>query len=397
MNLSIDISIIMITTGLENLINNIDQYKNRSIALIANQTSVTHNLKYSWDILKQKGIKLKRIFSPEHGLFSTEQDQYSVKNQPVVNSEIISLYGDSFNSLIPDDSCLDDIDLILFDIQDIGSRYYTYVNTMALFMKAIHGRDIEFMILDRPNPLGGHTHEGPLLSKDFESFVGIIHTPIRHGMTAAELALLYKDHHKLDINLSVTKMKGWKREMLYRDTGLPWIPPSPNMPTEYTAYLYPGMCLLEGTNISEGRGTTTPFCNIGAPYINPIEFIVYINTFKLQGITFRPIYFKPTFNKYSGDAIGGIYIHITDVDKFLPFLTGIAIVKAAYDLYGDDFKFLKGFFYEFNDTHPAFDLLTGGSKIRRMILDKKSLDVIKDSWKDEEQGFLQLKNRFGIY
>ena len=326
----------MIITGLENFIDNLDRYKKRSIALIANQTSVTSSLLYSWDVLVKEGCRIKRIFTPEHGLFGTEQDQIAVKIQPSTGYEIVSLYGNSYNSLIPDDTYLNDIDLILFDIQDVGSRYYTYVNTMALFMKAVEKRDIEFMILDRPNPIGGLKVEGPILNRDYESFVGVFPVPVRHGMTAAELAGLYKDIQKLDINLSVMKMQGWDRGMLYRDTGLLWIPPSPNMPTEYTSYLYPGMCLLEGTNISEGRGTTTPFSNIGAPYINPDEFAEYINAFKMQGVNFRPLYFKPVFDKYAGEIIGGVYVHITDIDKFMPFLAGIAVIKAAFDLYRNE-------------------------------------------------------------
>ncbi len=386
----------MIKTGLEIFINDISRYKNRAIALIANQTSVTGSLDYNWEALKKKGLRIKRIFSPEHGLFGTEQDQDAVKSQPFPGAEIVSLYGTDADSLIPDLAQLDGIDTVVFDIQDIGARYYTYLNTMALFMKALRGRDIEFIVLDRPNPLGGNAVEGPGLKKEFESFVGIFPVPVRHGMTAGELALLYKKINSLDINLSIIKMSGWKRKMLFRDTGLRWIPPSPNMPDEYTAYLYPGMCLLEGTNISEGRGTTTPFKNIGAPFIDPIRLAEHLNSMNPGGVKFRPVWFKPTFNKYSGITIGGVYSHITDMKKFRPFLTGVAAVKAIRDLYKDDFTFLKGV-YEFNDIHPAFDLLAGSPEIREMIINNYDIGDIAASWEKGENAFRQTRKEFLIY
>ena len=220
----------MIATGLDILLGNTSSFRNRSIGLIGNQTSTTYELNYSWNALKEKGIHLKKIFSPEHGLYATEQDQVPVTFQPELESEIVSLYGDTAESLIPDKALLDNLDLILFDIQDVGSRYYTYVNTLALFMEAVSGRNIEIMVLDRPNPLGGTIIEGPLLDAAYRSFVGIFPVPVRHGMTAGELAYLYRDFKKLDVNLSVLKMVGWKRSMLFPETGLPWIPPSPNMP-----------------------------------------------------------------------------------------------------------------------------------------------------------------------
>lgn len=387
----------MVKTGLEVFLENIKTYRNRKIALIANQTSITSDYHYSWDILRKEGIGLKRLFSPEHGLFATEQDQDPVKIQPSIGDyEIVSLYGNSYSSLTPSNLYMDDIDLVLFDIQDVGSRYYTYINTMALFMEAVEKRDIEFVVLDRPNPIGGLRVEGPGLQEGYESFVGIIPVPVRHGMTAGELSIFYKDIKRLDLNLTVIKMNGWSREMLYRDTNLPWNPPSPNIPTEFTTYIYPGSCLIEGTNISEGRGTTTPFNIIGASYIDPNEFADYINSFDIPGVYFRPIYFKPTFDKYVGEIIGGVFIHITNLEVLMPFLIGVAIVKAAYDLYVDDFSFLKDR-YEFNTNHPAFDLLAGGSLQREMILNKQGIDELSDSWKKDEDEFIELRDEFQLY
>lgn len=385
----------MVKSGLENFIKNVDRYKGRHAALIANQTSVTGGLEYSWNILKDN-LDLKRIFSPEHGLFATEQDQVAVRVEPHTGCEIVSLYGGSYDSLIPDQLYLDDIDLVLFDIQDIGSRYYTFVNTMALFMKAIDNRDIEFLIFDRPNPICGTKIEGPLLHKEYESFVGIFNVSVRHGMTAAELAVMYSDIHNLNVNLKPVKMSGWKRDMYFGSTGLPWIPPSPNMPSEYTALVYPGMCLLEGTNMSEGRGTTVPFVNIGAAYINPAQYADVLNAMDLPGIYFRPVYFKPTFSKFTNNTAAGVYLHITDVNNFKPFLTGIAAVKAAFDLCGKSFGFLGGG-YEFNYKYPPFDILTGSSKLREMIIAGASLDELSDSWKDDEKQFAEMRKRYLLY
>ncbi len=386
----------MIKTGLEIFIENSEQYKKRGIALIANQTSVTSALRYSWDVLRERGIKIRRVFTPEHGIFSTEQDQVAVGKQPEIECEIYSLYGDSYDSLLPDGGSLDDIDLVLFDIQDVGSRYYTYVNTMALFMERMNGRDIEMMVLDRPNPLGGIAVEGPLLKDDYHSFVGVLPVAVRHGMTPGELALLYRDIHKLDLSLTVMRMRGWKRGMIFHETGLPWIAPSPNMPTEDTTYLYPGFCLVEGTNLSEGRGTTMPFKLIGAPYIEPYRLSEFLNAVDLEGVYFRPVFFKPTFNKYSGEVVGGIYVHITDREAFSPFLTGVALIKTVQDMYGENMIFLKDV-YEFNDRHPAFDLLTGSSVIREMINSGCNLDDIRESWGDDEIAFRKMKQEFHLY
>jgi uncharacterized protein YbbC (DUF1343 family) len=386
----------MIKTGLDIFIERSDEFKNRKVALIANQTSVTADLRYSWEAFQSKGIALKRIFSPEHGLFAVEQDQIAVHTQPSIGCEVVSLYGSHHGSLIPDLEHLTDVDVVLMDIQDIGSRYYTYVNTMALFMREINGLDLEFIVLDRPNPLNGISVEGPRLEKRYESFVGVFNVPVRHGMTAGELALLYKSVHKLDINLRIIPMKGWERPMYYKDTGLPWIPPSPNMPAEYIAYLYPGMCLLEGTNISEGRGTSVPFVNVGAPYMDAGQYSHSLNSLGLDGVYFRPICFRPTFNKYSGEIAQGVFIHITDINTFKAFATGVAIVKTAYDMYGNDFAFLKTV-YEFNDTHPAFDLLAGSGAVRQMLEARDAYHAICNTWQAGEADFLESRKEYLLY
>ncbi|MCG8342194.1 MAG: DUF1343 domain-containing protein [Chlorobiales bacterium] len=386
----------MVFNGLDILLRDTDQLKKRSIALIANQTSVTLDLKYSWLELQKQGITLKRIFSPEHGLFSTEQDQAAVTLQPAAGYDVISLYGNSADSLLPDTSFLQDIDLVLFDIQDIGSRYYTYINTLALFMEAVHGLDIEMLVLDRPNPLGGQAVEGPLPDTAFRSFVGVLPVPPRHGMTAGELARLYLDHMKLDVNLRVVPMQGWKRPMHFPQTGIQWVVPSPNMPTWETALVYPGMCLFEGLNVSEGRGTTTPFLHVGAPFIEPDACATELAKLDIEGVLFRPVYFKPSFHKYKDEVVGGIFLHVTDPDLFRPFTTAVALTTVLHALYPEKLRFLREV-YEFNDLHPAFDLLYGSATLRGMIESRHPFTDIRESWRADERAFLPVKKKYHMY
>lgn len=386
----------MVINGLDILLRNTGILDNRRTGLIANQTSVSVDLEYSWTLLARSGIRLRRIFSPEHGLFATEQDQIAVDRQPETGCEIVSLYGNNEQSLIPARSLLEGLDLVLFDIQDIGSRYYTYLNTLALFMEAAQGLDIEIMVLDRPNPLGGTLIEGPLLDPAFHSFVGVMPVPVRHGLTAGEIAHFWRDYRKLDINMSVITMQGWSRKMLFPETGLPWVPPSPNMPSFPVAEVYPGMCLFEGLNLSEGRGSTTPFLLSGAPFIDPFELASRLSSMALEGVIFRPTWFRPTFHKYADNVIGGIYLHVTDHDRFRPFATAVAMTCALRELYPDKLSFLDGV-YEFNDTIPAFDLLTGSDAIRTMIQGDCPAETVLESWKQDEASFELTKPNFHLY
>lgn len=384
----------MVVTGLANFLSQSEKYRKRKIGLIVNQSSV-HDYRYSWDILRERGLTVVRIFSPEHGLFSTEQDQVPVFSQPRLNAEVVSLYRDSYDSLFPGEEFLDGIDTLIYDIQDVGSRYYTYVNTMVYVMKALNGRDMEFIVLDRPNPLGGLAVEGPALEPEFESFVGVLPVPVRHGLTAGELAQYAAKLYGLSINLSVVSMTGWERWMHYPDTGLPWIPPSPNMPDYPTALVYPGSCLFEGLNVSEGRGTTVPFQSLGAPGINPYELLTLVEKTAHDGVAFRPVYFIPTFHKYMNEICGGIFIHVTDRERFRPFRTGVLLAKSMREIWGE-MKFLTGV-YEFNSIHPTFDLLAGGAGVREMILAGSPLDRIEESWRSDEEGFLRIKEGFHLY
>ena len=382
----------MVLTGLDIFIGNGPRFKNRKIALIANHTSVNRDIHYIWDLLIEKGCDLKTIFTPEHGLFCTEQDQIAVNDQPSPSFRTVSLYGETYDSLIPLEDSLEETDLVIYDIQDIGARYYTYVNTLILFMQKISGRDIELIVLDRPNPISGTESEGPILKEDFQSFVGILPVPVRHGMTSGELALFARDYFNLDIDLKVIKMEGWDRNMFFDETGLHWIPPSPNMPSLSTALVYPGMCLLEGQNVSEGRGTCTPFEICGAPSVDAVKLAEYMNSAGLKGVYFRPAFYRPAFNKFSGETVGGVYIHVTDRNVFESFLTGVAVSEAFRKFYYN-FMF-RNDVYEFNTDHPAFDILCGSDGIRKMIISGTPLNDIKESWKDEIESFRKIKREY---
>lgn len=393
---------VQILTGLDKLIQNSEKYKKRNIGLIANQSSVTNNYKYSWQSLPSAGLQVKKIFSPEHGLFATEQDQIAVQIQPETGIPIISLYGQSYASLFPKESDLDGIDTIIFDIQDVGTRYYTYVNTLAYILKKISGKDIEILICDRPNPINGTHVEGPILKQGYHSFVGEIHTAVRHGLTAAELASFYIAQEKLDVQSTVFKIEGWQRNECFPLGQLPWIMPSPNMPDVEIALVYPGACLIEGTNLSEGRGTTRPFQHIGAPFIHPETFSQALNQLHLEPFIFRPLFFKPTFHKFKDEIIGGVYIHF-DARKFCrpknmssSFALGVALMHTAFNLYPDNFQFLQNG-YEFNTEHPAVDILSGDSHIREMILAGESFQDIVNSYHDEEIQYREQKEQFHIY
>jgi len=385
-----------VINGLDRLLEETDQLRKRNVALLVNQTSVTASLQYSWDALAGQGVRPRRVFSPEHGLFATEQDQAAVAHQPETGLEVTSLYGSTYDSLLPDPALLEDIDLLIFDIQDVGSRYYTYVNTMAMLMQRLSGSGIEFMVLDRPNPLGGLQVEGPMPDPDYSSFVGVFPVPVRHGLTAGELALLYRQEMQLDLELNVVSMEGWQRGMDFPATGLPWVAPSPNMPTPETALVYPGMCLLEGTNLSEGRGTTMPFLQFGAPFIQPEQLTRRLREMDLPGITFRPTYFKPTFHKFRDQVVGGLFLHVTDPGSFDAFATGVALTTVVYQEYPAAFRFLEEV-YEFNDRWPAFDLLCGSGKLRARILEGMPFDAIRASWRDEQEGFRNHKVRYHLY
>ena len=388
----------MVRCGLDVLLSNPKRIKGRKVALLINPTSCTSKLVPSYQILKEiLGKDLVCIFGPEHGFRGEAQDQVGIYDYCLPDgTEVHSLYGHSPETLKPRKEHLEGIDLLIYDIQDVGARYYTYVYTLSYCMEACGEAGVEVMVLDRPNPIGGVAVEGTVLQPEFASFVGRFPVAVRHGLTTAELALMFRDRFGIDCELSVVKMRGWKRNMWFDDTGLPWVLPSPNMPTLDTATVYPGMCLLEGTNLSEGRGTTRPFEIFGAPWIDADAFARELNSLGLDGCVFRPCCFVPTFNKYRGQICSGAQIHITDRESFKPFLTGVAVVYTARKMYPELFRWRKGV-YEFERKRLAFDLLCGTDSIRKMMEDGAELAEIEASWKRDEREFAELRGEYLLY
>ncbi|WNG48046.1 DUF1343 domain-containing protein [Archangium minus] len=374
--------------------------KGKRVGAIVNPTSVDSRFRHLADLLVQApGVKLAALFGPEHGVRGEAQYMVAVGDarDRRTGVPVHSLYGSTFESLSPRPEWLEGLDALVFDIQDVGSRYYTYVYTMALAMKAAGKAKIPFYVLDRPNPLNGVAIEGNLVGERYRSFVGLYPIPNRHGMTAGELARLFNDEQGFGCDLTVVPMEGWRREFFWSDTGLPFISPSPNMPTPDTALVYPGMCQGEGTNVSEGRGTCRPFEQFGAPWVDSDALIARLEREKLPGVRFRAVGFTPTFDKYKGESCNGAFIHVTDRDSFLPLRTGIAIFQALYELgKGSGFAWREDA-YEFVDDVPAFDLLCGTDQVRKGIEAGWPLDRLLEGFETQARDFAKRRERHLLY
>jgi uncharacterized protein YbbC (DUF1343 family) len=365
--------------GLERLLENPKRWLGNSrIGLIANPTSVDRQLNHAVDLMhRHRDIDLCLVFGPEHGLRGCAQDMIGVDDarDPATGLPEISLYGKSFDSLSPRSEHLSQIDGLVFDVQDVGARYYTYAATMALCMRAAKSHSVKMVVLDRPNPIGGLQIEGGGVDAGLESFCGLFPIPQRHAMTVGELARLYNGTFGIGADLEVVECEGWHRAAYYDDCDLPWIMPSPNLPTLDTAIVYPGMCLLEGTNLSEGRGTTRPFELVGAPFIDARTLAHKLSRYALSGVRFRPCVIEPVFHKWSRQRCQALQLHITDRRAFDAYRTGIALLVAVKSLWPDDFAW-RTEPYEFRDDVPAIDLLVGTSLVRAAIDDGKDLDRV---------------------
>ncbi len=392
---------VRVRTGLEVLIDReASKLKGARVALLAHAASVTGGIEYAWDVLGgASGLLLAALFSPEHGLMGTHQDQEGVgrqKARPFKGMPLHSLYGADVASLRPSPELLEGVDVLLVDLQDVGSRYYTYVYTLSYCMEACRDAGVEVWVLDRPNPIGGTAMEGNLPSAGFLSFVGRYPLPVRHGMTVGELAWMMNEFHEIGCSLEIVRMEGWKRAMWFDETGLPWVLPSPNMPTLGTATVYPGGCLLEGTNLSEGRGTTRPFEILGAPWIDPAEFARALNGLTLPGVRFRPLWYRPTFHKYAGETCGGVEVHVLDREEFLPFLSGIHLICLAARLWPESFDWRRET-YEFESERLAIDLLAGGPWLREQVEAKQDPPGLQEEWEKPLEEFRTLRNRYLLY
>jgi uncharacterized protein YbbC (DUF1343 family) len=346
----------------------------RRAAVLVHPPSVTPDFVPLVDALIDRGdVDVHAVLAPEHGLFGAAQDMEAVASHAYRGVPVHSLYGASVETLSPPGDLLDDIDAIVVDLQDVGARYYTFVWTAALCLKAAaaHGRSV--IVCDRPNPLGGEIVSGPMIDPGYESFVGLYNVPVRHGMTIGEMMRWVATTDRLDVDLRVLPMEGWRRGMGWEQTGLPWIPPSPNMPALATAAVYPGGCLIEGTTLSEGRGTTTPFEQLGAPGVDGAAFARDLNALNLPGCRFRPVVFRPQFQKHAGRDCGGVFVHITDAGRWDAFATYARVIDAMRGRLPDSFGW-RADAYEFVTDIPAFDLLTGSAALRGAIESGVGLD-----------------------
>jgi uncharacterized protein YbbC (DUF1343 family) len=368
------------------------------VGLLVHPASVNKRLEHAVNIfLKSRKFKLKTLFGPQHGIYGETQDNM-IEWQGFMDKQtgvpVYSLYS---HTRKPEPSMLKEIDVMVIDLQDVGSRYYTFIWTMELCMLACLESGKSVVVLDRPNPLGGILTEGPVLDMDYASFVGQRPLPVRHGMTIGEIGNYLKNEFYPSLDFYIIHMQGWRRDMWFDMTGLPWVMPSPNTPTLDTATVYPGMCLLEGTNISEGRGTTRPFEIFGAPFIEPERLVKELTAFKLPGVVFRPICFQPTFQKHAGKLCGGAQVHVTNRKIFKPFKIGVMIVKAVYKLYPEHFQWRQPP-YEYETEKMPIDILAGTDRLRKNIENRKSLKQMEEWWKEQCMEFQRkVRRRFLIY
>ena len=389
-----------IQTGLARIASDgLSLLEGKRIGLLVNATSVDGELRHAIDIFRARpGFNVTALFGPEHGVRGDAQDMIGVDaaTDSITGLPVHSLYGHTAVSLSPTPAMLEQIDVMVYDVQDVGSRYYTFVWSMVLAMRACAAAGKPFIVLDRPNPITGSHVEGSAITPGYESFVGLVSCPNRHGMTAGEIARWRHSIEKLDLDLQVVTMRGWERDMWFEHSGLPWVLPSPNMPTVDTALVYPGMCLVEGTELSEARGTTRPFELSGAPHLDGHKLVAALEAMELPGVRFRPVVYTPTFHKHAFKPNGGVQIHVTNPELFRPYRTGIAFLKAAHDQDPAQFKWREKA-YEFVDKIPAIDLLCGTDAIRKGIEAGASLDDLALRWPRDEGAFAEERADFLLY
>jgi len=369
------------------------------LGLVCNPTSVDARLRHAADLLAAlPGVRLRALFGPEHGVRGDAQYMAAVGGEQDRRTglPVHSLYGETAASLAPSPAQLAGLDALCFDVQDVGSRFYTYQATMLLCMEAAARAGLAFVVLDRPNPIGGLLVEGPALRPGFESFCGLHDLAPRHGLTVGELAWLFREERGLDLDLAVVECRGWRRGAGARETGLPWVLPSPNMPTPETALVYPGMCLLEGTNLSEGRGTTRPFELFGAPWLDAHRLAADLAAERLPGVAFRPASFVPTWDKHAGVRCHGVALHVLDAAAFRPVRSGLACVLHARAQDAGAFRWRTDP-YEFVADVPAFDLLCGSSRERLAIEAGASVRELARGYAAEERAFARRRTPFLRY
>jgi uncharacterized protein YbbC (DUF1343 family) len=387
-----------VQTGLDRVNEYQQLFKNKRVGIVTNHTAYNSRGQYITDIFNNmKGVTVTALFGPEHGIRGKAEDGAAIKseNEPDRNIPIYSLYGETKK---PTPEMLKNVDVLVFDMQCIGARFYTYIYTMAYAMEAAAEQGITFVVLDRPNPITGIMVEGNILEKEFATFVGLFPIPVRHGMTIGELANMFNEEgwlaNGIKADLTVIPMKNWHREYWYDETGLKFIKPSPNMPNLESATVYPGICLLQGTNVSEGRGTTTPFQLLGAPWIDGKSFAIQLNALKLPGVYFQDTIFTPIpipgaaeNPKHKNKKCSGVKIKVTNRNHYQPYRTGIFVVKTIFEMYPDSLQWL---------VHN-FDRHSGSDSIRETIINCGDIDGLITSWQDQLNDFMEKRKKYLIY
>jgi uncharacterized protein YbbC (DUF1343 family) len=368
------------------------------IGLLVNQASIDSSSRHTKEIVAEvAGVNLQVLFSPQHGIRGEAQAnmvETEDKVDPHLKIPIYSLY--SSKTRTPTEGMLDGIDCLVIDLQDVGTRVYTFATTMGLCLEAAARYKKKIVVLDRPNPINGEQVEGNLLREALRSFVGYHPMPMRHAMTMGELARFLNAERRIGVDLEIIPMQGYKREYLFPETGLPWVPPSPNMPFPETALFYPGQVLLEGTNLSEGRGTTKPFECLGAPYIEARSLKSQLEKRELPGVHFEEISFVPRFDKWQGQTCHGLQLHVIDPIAYKPYYTTLAIIQEVMALWPEEFSWrLPPYEYEFKKL--PIDIITGNEAIRKGLEEGRDLDEMEGSWQEELEVFLAIREGYLLY
>lgn len=388
----------MVRTGLERIFEKpyVGLLEGRRVGLIVNPASVDAGYRHAADIFAERGgFETTALFGPQHGIRGETQDnmiEWEGFTDPRTGIPVYSLYGETRS---PTPEMLKNLDTLVFDVQDVGTRVYTFIYTMALSMRACAREKKRFVVLDRPNPIGGAV-AGNVLDTAFTSFVGMYPIPMQHGMTAGELALLFNGAYGIGCELEVVPLEGWRRDMQYEETGLPWVLPSPNMPTPDTARVYPGGVIFEGTNVSEGRGTTRPFELVGAPWVDARALAEHLNSLALPGAFFRECWFEPTFHKWKGERCGGVQTYVTDASRFDSCTAGLCLLSAIRSQAPERFAW-KQPPYEYEFEKLPIDMIFGTDKVRLSVERGEDPLRIADSWKPDVENFIELRKEFLLY
>jgi uncharacterized protein YbbC (DUF1343 family) len=387
-----------VASGLEVFIHNPPSWaKGARLGLLSHPAAVSTALQSARELIA-RGFpgQLRVLFSPQHGLLGEKQDNMISSADfldPLLKLPVLSLYGPR---MAPPPGSLEQVDAVLVDLQDVGTRVYTFAATLAKVMAAAGAAGVKVAVLDRPNPIGGEQVEGNLLRPEWASLVGPYPLPMRHGLSLGELARYYNDTQKIGCDLEVIPARGWRRGDYFEATGLPWVLPSPNLPTLDSAVVYPGQVLLEGTNLSEGRGTTRPFELWGAPFLEPGRIKARLAEIPLPGIILRQASFEPTFHKWAGEVCQGFQLHVTDRRSFKPFFTTLALLGVIRELYPQDFAWRQPP-YEYETERLPIDLLTGDAAIREGLDKRTPVPELEAAWQEELGEFLEVRREFLIY